>query len=154
MTTVRPEVIHLVDDIGHIFAQSKRSEAEFPEYAMSLRKAISLARYVQEPLAELTYMWAQGVGAAMRGEEMLYLNLVSCRAILYGQAMGSGSELKVKRSRVRAPGSGLQGLGWRPAAPLASPIPTPTPTPPLHPTPAPHPCTPPCTPPSTRCGRT
>ena len=49
---------------------------------MSLRKAISLARYVQEPLAELTYMWAQGVGGTgMRGEEMLYLNLVSCRAL-------------------------------------------------------------------------
>ena len=86
-------MVHVVDDIGTIFAQSKRSQAEFPDYAQALRKAISLARYVQEPLAELTYMWAQGVGdTGLRGEEMLYLNLVRELGWMGGFFFGRGVE--------------------------------------------------------------
>lgn len=75
------EVVHARHDlVGSVFAASPRSAAEFPDYASPpLRKAVCLARFAQEPLAELAYMWhgllGGGGGAVAPGSEVLYLGL-------------------------------------------------------------------------------
>jgi transcriptional accessory protein Tex/SPT6 len=49
-----PEVLHVPDRIASIYAKSSRANTEFPDYAHNLRKAISLGRFAQDPLSELT----------------------------------------------------------------------------------------------------
>ncbi|KAG5175016.1 hypothetical protein JKP88DRAFT_265969 [Tribonema minus] len=49
---------HLIrDDVARIFATSERGRQEFSEAHENLRSAVSLARMMQEPLAEYTNMW-------------------------------------------------------------------------------------------------
>ena len=70
----------MADEVASVFAASQRSAAEFPDYrSPNLRKAISLGRFAQEPLAEMAYLWHQAPGSVAqgqrRGEEALYLRL-------------------------------------------------------------------------------
>jgi transcription elongation factor SPT6 len=55
-----PHAIHITyenDEVAQMYANSKRAEKEFPNYDPILRRAVSLARYVQNPVAELSAMW-------------------------------------------------------------------------------------------------
>lgn len=69
--------VDLVDDnISQLFGRSQvRGEKEFPEFHMNLRCAISIARYAQNPLAELCYAWSVASDAGAFGTELLHLNV-------------------------------------------------------------------------------
>jgi transcription elongation factor SPT6 len=55
-----PHRIHITyenDEVAQLFSCSKRAEEEFPTYHPMLRRAVGLARFVQNPVAELAAMW-------------------------------------------------------------------------------------------------
>ena len=79
-------VILLDDTIARAFAGSQRAREEFPEYSGLGKLAISLGRYVENPLAELCYLWglrgdtksaqmAISSGIASNGTELLHIQL-------------------------------------------------------------------------------
>ena len=61
------------DACAHIFRHSERGKSEFPDFPPNLRAAISLARFVQDPLLELCSMWS--LEAHDPAAEVLKLNL-------------------------------------------------------------------------------
>jgi len=68
--------VELVDDsLAQLFGRSVRGKKEFPEYAVNLKCAISVARYAKNPLAEYVYTWSVASDAGVFGTEMLYLNI-------------------------------------------------------------------------------
>ncbi|EQC38455.1 hypothetical protein SDRG_04163 [Saprolegnia diclina VS20] len=69
-------VTFLKDDVARMYSKSKRAEAEFPEESTGMRAAIGLARYLRNPLAELSSMWGfVAQNEPGRGRELLYLNV-------------------------------------------------------------------------------
>ncbi|KAG9413541.1 hypothetical protein AC1031_012771 [Aphanomyces cochlioides] len=74
-----PEYLHvtfLKDDVPRMFARSKRAEMEFPEEMEGTRAAIGLARYLRNPLSELSALWgADALQEPGRGRELLYLSI-------------------------------------------------------------------------------
>ena len=75
--------VDLVDDnVAQLFGRSVRGSKEFPDFALNLKCAISLARYAKDPLAELTYAWTVASDAGVFGTEILYLNVHPYQQIL------------------------------------------------------------------------
>lgn len=69
--------VDLVDDnISQLFGRSRvRGKKEFPDYQLNLKCAISIARYAQNPLAELCYAWSVATDMGFFGTELLHLNI-------------------------------------------------------------------------------
>jgi len=68
--------VDLVDDnISQLFGRSVRGKKEFPDTSMNMKVAVSIARYAQNPLAELCYAWSVASDAGTFGTEMLFLNI-------------------------------------------------------------------------------
>lgn len=63
-------VVPVRDDVASIFGRSTRGEKEFAEFSVNQRAAVSLARYLQDPLVEMAGEWRQ-----------LRLPLVPCTVI-------------------------------------------------------------------------
>ncbi len=75
--------VEMVDDnIAQLFGRSVRGKKEFPDSAINLKCAISIARYAKDPLAELTYAWGVASDAGMFGTEMLYMNIHPMQQLL------------------------------------------------------------------------
>lgn len=75
--------VELVDDsVSQLFGRSVRGNKEFPDFAVNLKCAISVARYAKDPLAELTYTWSVASDAGIFGTEMLYLNIHPMQQLL------------------------------------------------------------------------
>eukprot|EP00003_Mantamonas_plastica_P005195 TRINITY_DN14158_c0_g1_i4.p1 TRINITY_DN14158_c0_g1~~TRINITY_DN14158_c0_g1_i4.p1 ORF type:complete len:920 (+),score=312.33 TRINITY_DN14158_c0_g1_i4:601-3360(+) len=45
------------EDVPRIFESCSRAELQFPDHPIELRRAVSLARYTQDPLLEITQLW-------------------------------------------------------------------------------------------------
>jgi transcription elongation factor SPT6 len=75
--------VELIDDsVSQLFGRSVRGTKEFPDFAVNLKCAISVARYAKDPLAELTYTWSVASDAGVFGTEMLYLNIHPMQQLL------------------------------------------------------------------------
>lgn len=75
--------VEMVDDnIAQLFGRSIRGKKEFPDSAINLKCAISIARYAKDPLAEITYAWGVASDAGMFGTEMLYMNIHPLQQLL------------------------------------------------------------------------
>lgn len=75
--------VELIDDsVSQLFGRSVRGNKEFPDFAVNLKCAISVARYAKDPLAELTYAWCVASDAGVFGTEMLYLNIHPMQQLL------------------------------------------------------------------------
>lgn len=75
--------VELIDDsIAQLFGRSIRGKKEFPDHAVNLRCAISVARHAKDPLGELTYAWSVASDAGVFGTEMLYLNVHPMQKLL------------------------------------------------------------------------
>jgi Transcriptional accessory protein len=75
--------VEMVDDnIAQLFGRSVRGKKEFPDSAVNLKCAISIARHAQNPLAELTYAWGVASDAGIFGTEMLYINIHHLQQVL------------------------------------------------------------------------
>lgn len=75
--------VDLVDDnISQLFGRSVRGKKEFPDMAVNLKIATSIARHAKDPLAELTYAWSVASDAGVFGTEMLYMNVHPLQQIL------------------------------------------------------------------------
>ncbi|GAX13330.1 transcription elongation factor SPT6 [Fistulifera solaris] len=75
--------VELIDDsVSQLFGRSVRSKKEFPDHAMNLKCAISVARYAKDPLAELAYAWSVASDSGNFGTEMLYLNIHPSQQLL------------------------------------------------------------------------
>ena len=74
---VEPQVVYsyVNDEVAQIFSTSPRAEREFPEYPPTLRQAIALGRYLQDPLDEMCSLWIEGAG--QRGEEARELRMLA-----------------------------------------------------------------------------
>jgi transcriptional accessory protein Tex/SPT6 len=74
---VEPHVLYsYVDDqVAQIYANSPRAAREFPDYPGTLRQAIALGRYLQDPLDELCSLWIEGAGK--KGEEAKELRMLT-----------------------------------------------------------------------------
>lgn len=68
--------VEMVDDnIAQLFGRSVRGKKEFPDHAVNLKCAVSIARHAKDPLGELTYAWGVASDAGIFGTEMLFLNI-------------------------------------------------------------------------------
>jgi len=65
----------LDDNVAQLFGRSVRGTKEFPDTQTNLKCAIAIARYAQDPLAELCYAWSVASDAGTFGAEMLYINV-------------------------------------------------------------------------------
>jgi transcription elongation factor SPT6 len=75
--------VELVDDsVAQLFGRSVRGKKEFPDYAVNLRCAISLARFAKDPLAEYTYAFSVASESGVFGTELLYLNIHPMQQLL------------------------------------------------------------------------
>ena len=75
--------VDLVDDnVSQLFGRSVRGKKEFPDMAVNLKIATSIARHAKDPLAELTYAWSVASDAGVFGTEMLYMNVHPLQQIL------------------------------------------------------------------------
>jgi transcription elongation factor SPT6 len=75
--------VDLMDDsIPQLFGRSIRGKKEFPDQAVNLKVAISIARYAKDPLAELTYAWGVASDAGVFGTELLYINIHPMQQLL------------------------------------------------------------------------
>jgi transcription elongation factor SPT6 len=70
------------DEVSQLFGRSVRGKKEFPDYAINLKCAISMARYAKDPLGELTYTWSVASDAGVFGTEMLFLNIHAIQQLL------------------------------------------------------------------------
>ncbi|CAB9510636.1 Ty 6 homolog [Seminavis robusta] len=70
------------DSIAQLFGRSVRSKKEFPDQAVNLKIAISIGRYAQDPLSELTYAWGVASDAGVFGTELLYINIHPMQQLL------------------------------------------------------------------------
>lgn len=73
------ELLHDLPDVGYamvneagasVYSASKLGAEEFPEYDVSLRSAVSIARRLQDPLAELVKIDPQSVGVGQYQHDM------------------------------------------------------------------------------------
>ena len=75
--------VDIVDDtVPQLFGRSIRGKKEFPDQAVNLKIAISVARYAKDPLAELTYAWGVASDAGVFGTELLYINVHPMQQLL------------------------------------------------------------------------
>ena len=75
--------VEMVDDnIAQLFGRSVRGKKEFPDGAINLKCAISIARHAKDPLAELAYAWGVASDAGVFGAEMLYMNIHPLQQLL------------------------------------------------------------------------
>jgi hypothetical protein len=77
-----PRAIIARDEVAQIFAVSRRAKLKFPDLEQGVCVAISLARYVQEPLAELCGMWTSSDSTGVFGTEAFYLDLHPLKVLL------------------------------------------------------------------------
>ena len=58
----------IVNEAGaSVYSASKLAAEEFPQYDVNLRSAVSIARRLQDPLAELVKIDPQAIGVGQRG---------------------------------------------------------------------------------------
>lgn len=75
--------VDLVDDsLSQLFGRSVRGKKEFPDNAVNLKIATSIARYAKDPLAEFTYAWSVASDAGYFGAELLYINIHPMQQLL------------------------------------------------------------------------
>jgi len=75
--------VDLVDDnVSQLFGRSVRGKKEFPDMAVNLKVATSIARHAKDPVAELAYAWSVASDAGVFGTEMLYMNIHPLQQIL------------------------------------------------------------------------
>lgn len=75
--------VEMVDDnVAQLFGRSVRGRKEFPDTAINMKCAISIARHAQNPLGELTYAWGVASDAGVLGTEMLYINIHHLQQLL------------------------------------------------------------------------
>ena len=75
--------VEMVDDnVAQLFGRSVRGKKEFPDAAMNLKCAISMARQAKDPLAEIAYTWSVASDAGVFGTEMLFLNIHPLQQLL------------------------------------------------------------------------
>jgi transcription elongation factor SPT6 len=74
---IEPHVVYsyVNDEVAQIYSNSARAEREFPDYPPTLRQAIALGRYLQDPLDEYCSLWIEGAGK--RGEEARELRMLT-----------------------------------------------------------------------------
>jgi len=78
------ELIHVayVDmEVPKIFQNSARAQVEFPDYPTVLRRAVSIGRYLQDPLTEMCALMAN------ESEEVLYLQLHPLQGVVQKEKM-------------------------------------------------------------------
>ncbi|KAL3925612.1 MAG: hypothetical protein SGILL_000286 [Bacillariaceae sp.] len=75
-------VDYLDDSVPMVFGHSPRGKKEFPEHAPSLRVAVSIARYAQDPVGEIAYSWNVASDAGLFGTELLYVNIHPVQQLL------------------------------------------------------------------------
>lgn len=64
------------DDIAKLYSKSKRAEKELPDDSEGTRAALSIARFMQNPLSEIAGLWdMKPMRNAARGEDLLYLTV-------------------------------------------------------------------------------
>lgn len=68
-------VDYLDDSVSMVFGHSPRGKKEFPDHAVGLRVAVSIARYAQDPLSEIAYSWNVASDSGVFGTELLYVNI-------------------------------------------------------------------------------
>ncbi len=126
--------VEMVDDnVAQLFGRSVRGKKEFPDAAVNLKCAISIARQAKDPLAEIAYTWSVASDAGVFGTEMLFLNIhplqqllpktlllreyerVICRAVA---EVGVDINLSCKYDHLHGLLSFVPGLGPRKAASL------------------------------------
>jgi len=126
--------VEMVDDnIAQLFGRSVRGKKEFPDSAINLKCAISIARYAKDPLGEITYTWSVASDVGVFGTEMLFLNVhplqrflpktallreyerTICRAVA---EVGVDINLSCKYDHLHGLLSFVPGLGPRKAASL------------------------------------
>lgn len=56
----RPQIHVVADELPTLYSMSKRSLKAFPDYHKQLRYAIGMARFVQNPLVEISQLWTPG----------------------------------------------------------------------------------------------
>jgi transcription elongation factor SPT6 len=75
--------VDLVDDgVAQLFGRSIRGKKEFPDNAVNLKIATSIARYAKDPLGELTYAWGVASDTGNFGAELLYINIHPMQQLL------------------------------------------------------------------------
>lgn len=68
---LEPAAYMVVSEAGaSVYSASKLAAEEFPEYDMSLRSAVSIARRLQDPLAELVKIDPQAIGVGQYQHDM------------------------------------------------------------------------------------
>lgn len=67
-----------------IFKNSHRAKKMFPDLQSGTAAAVSLARFVQEPLAEICHMWWSADSSGSFGFELLFLDIHPNRHLLKG----------------------------------------------------------------------
>ncbi len=126
--------VEMVDDnIAQLFGRSVRGKKEFPDSAINLKCAISIARYAKDPLGEVSYTWSVASDTGVFGTEMLFLNVhplqrflpktlllreyerVICRAVA---EVGVDINLACKYDHLHGLLAFVPGLGPRKAASL------------------------------------
>lgn len=77
-------VDYIDDSFSMVFGHSPRGKKEFPDpdYAPNLRVAISIARYAQDPVGEITYSWNVASDSGLFGTELLYINIHPMQQLL------------------------------------------------------------------------
>ena len=85
MESFGADVLLASDDVARIFRYSRRSKKAFPEIPGEICAAISLGRYVQEPLASYCSMYCAADAAGNFGVELTFLNLHPMQSELKGE---------------------------------------------------------------------
>lgn len=69
-------VTFVQDDVARIYSRSNRAESEYPDEPEGVRGAVSLARYIQNPLSEQAAMWEmKPLTDPARGSDLLSLTV-------------------------------------------------------------------------------
>lgn len=84
VTVFQPDVILAKDDLARLFKMSRRSKKMFPDFLPEISAAISLGRYVQEPLAEFCSMWQTADNTGRFGTESIHLDIHPLKSELKG----------------------------------------------------------------------
>lgn len=77
-----PEVLLLNDDVPQIYGASSRARSAFPGIPPGAAAGVSLARMVQNPVAEYANMWRSADAIGMFGFETLFLDLHPLQSLL------------------------------------------------------------------------
>lgn len=80
--TFEPEVVLLNDDVAQIYGTSNRARTAFPGIPPGAAAAVSLARMIQNPVAEYANMWRSADSIGTFGFETLFLDLHPLQSLL------------------------------------------------------------------------